>query len=496
MRRHGDRPFLCFVLLNDPHEPTTPPPADLRAMLTDAPLADLSVSTAQLRKLARWGQPATSATHLGLVGWPPPPAARQLRQLKLAIYDATIRATDRAIGELWDQLARWRLDQVTIATVFSDHGEEFLDHAAEAHAWGHDPRPVRGIGHGHTQFQELLHVPWVSWGPGVPSGLVWEEPTSLCDLAPTLVAWTGCDPLPLPAPPVTGQIGQSLAAAFAQPATPPVERWLLAEALAFGPDLVAVRRGPWKLIAHRDGRPLGLYHLHEDPRERDDRQHLHEVLLRELQNHLARWRQAGTATPRPPAAWSACQRRGPAPPEGPGLRRIITAFLIVRDEAARLPACLASLQGAVERVIVADTGSRDGTRGWLERMAKTSPLPLTWFDLAFEDFSQARAAVLDRVTTPWALWIDADERLSRELAARLRDLTASGEIAAHDLWSLRRENLAWGRPLRACGLADQRVARLLRVGRATFSGDPVHEGLRPLPGRPAASSPSPCFTRR
>ena len=38
---------------------------------------------------------------------------------------------------------------------------------------------------------------------------------------------------------------------------PPEERTILAEALAYGPDIVAVRRGSWKLVARRDGTVTG-----------------------------------------------------------------------------------------------------------------------------------------------------------------------------------------------------------------------------------------------
>ncbi len=291
IRRHGDRPFFCFVLLNDPHEPTTPAPGDLAAFLpgaladgVPAPLAD------NLRALAGWGDRHQPGRHLGLARWPLGDLTRQQRRLKLAVYDATIRGVDRAIGAAADQLARWGLDRNTITSVFSDHGEEFLDHAAEAHSWSHDPREVRAVGHGHTQFQELLHVPWVSWGPGVPQGRTWDDPVSLCDLAPTHAAWLGF-PLALPQPACEGLVGRSLAEDLrAVGSGAAAERWLVAEALAYGPDVVAVRRGRWKLIAHRNGRSLGLYDLVEDPREHDDRQHRHPDLVRTLQAQITTWR--------------------------------------------------------------------------------------------------------------------------------------------------------------------------------------------------------------
>jgi len=284
IRRHADRPFCCFVLLNDPHEPTTPPDDLLRPELA---ALDLAPPTAdELRHLAAWGDPDRPEAHLGLCGWPLPAAAQRTRELKRAVYRATVRQVDRALGRFVDRLDGWGLTGRTLYTVFSDHGEEFCDHGAEATAWDHDPRRVRGIGHGHTQFQELLHVPWLSWGAGVPVSDLVREPVSLVDLAPTLADWLGAGPLPLPTPAWPPLVGRSLAGG-----NPADERVVLAEALAFGPDIVAIRRGRWKLVAHREGRPLGLYDLALDPRERDDRHTAEPGLLRELQTLLAHWRE-------------------------------------------------------------------------------------------------------------------------------------------------------------------------------------------------------------
>lgn len=285
IRRHADRPFCCFVLLNDPHEPTTPPrdllAPELERLDLAAPLID------ELRHLAAWGDPEVDQAHLGHCGWPLPEPARRARQLKGAIYRATVRQVDRALGRFLEQLDGWGLSDSTLCSVFSDHGEEFCDHAAEAHSWSHDPRRVRGIGHGHTQFQELLHVPWLSWGPGVPGQRPRKDPVALLDLSPTLVEWLGLPPMPLPDVTMPGQVGRSLASAPAD-----TDRLILAEALAYGPDLVAVRRGSWKLVAHRDGRALGLFDLASDPQERDDLQHSRPEKLAVLKTDLAEWRAA------------------------------------------------------------------------------------------------------------------------------------------------------------------------------------------------------------
>lgn len=292
IRTHADGPFFCFVLFNDPHEPTTPSRGDLQPFLKREPGADLE-------SLARWG----SDPHLGQLENPQSPEARDTLATKLAVYAATIHQVDGVIGNLQEQLERWNLADHTVVSVFADHGEEFLDHHGFSQRWKHDPRPIHGIGHGHTHFQELLHVPWLSWGPGVPSGECRREATSLCDLTPTLLDWMGLSALEQPAVRARlSEIPAELALCLtghsqangASGTTEYGERVILAEAIAFGPDLVMVRRGRWKLIAHRDGRPLALFDLLGEPEEKQDLQDANPEVIAVFQEFLRVWRESGT----------------------------------------------------------------------------------------------------------------------------------------------------------------------------------------------------------
>jgi len=321
IRCHGDRPFFCFLLCNDPHEPTTPTAEDLAPFLTVARSQGADTSDRAVRHYARWGD--GPAPQLGLAAWPLDTATRQGLLLKKAIYNAAICQVDRALGEIHEQMRQWDLDRSTVFSVFADHGEEFLDHAEFAHRWNHDPRKVRGIGHGHTHFKELLHVPWVVWGPGVPVGVRYRDPVSLLDLTPTLLDWLGLEPLDLG--PVTAKLAQTdaaLAAALVGHSLAPVvigvageaategtaDRILLSEAIAYGPDLVAVRRGRWKLIAHRDGRPLALFDLATDTEETRDLQNHEADVVAEMLELVHQWRQTGTGahgddTPGSTSSW-------------------------------------------------------------------------------------------------------------------------------------------------------------------------------------------------
>lgn len=104
---------------------------------------------------------------------------------------------------------------------------------------------------------------------------------------------------------------------------------------------------------------------------------------------------------------------------------LITASLIVRNEAAHLPACLSSIAGVVDEVVIVDTGSTDATVD-IARSFGAKVFHRPWDD----DFAAARNHGLDRCTGDWILYIDADERLrpaSRPLVERL--LAAKDHVA-------------------------------------------------------------------
>lgn len=98
-------------------------------------------------------------------------------------------------------------------------------------------------------------------------------------------------------------------------------------------------------------------------------------------------------------------------------RAKLSICMIVRDEADMLPGLLDSVAGLWDELCVVDTGSVDGTVELLAaagaRLARQ-----TWRD----DFAAARNASLDLAGGDWILILDADERVSPELADEIRDL--------------------------------------------------------------------------
>ncbi|MFZ0158151.1 MAG: glycosyltransferase, partial [Kineosporiaceae bacterium] len=156
-------------------------------------------------------------------------------------------------------------------------------------------------------------------------------------------------------------------------------------------------------------------------------------------------------------------RRPLAPPrEHP----LLAATLIVKDEAATLPGCLASLTGIVDEIVVYDTGSTDNTVA-LARAAGARVVQGYWDD----DFARARNAALDLTRAEWILVIDADERLTGDVAA----LRAHLRSDPADLLVMRVANLGPdGQVLQT--LLSHRIARRAAV---RWNGR-VHEQLHPV----------------
>jgi glycosyltransferase involved in cell wall biosynthesis len=82
----------------------------------------------------------------------------------------------------------------------------------------------------------------------------------------------------------------------------------------------------------------------------------------------------------------------------------VSLTMIVRNEEANLPICLASVKGRFDEIVVVDTGSNDRTRD-IAREFGARVFDFVWVD----DFAAARNAALARARGDYAFWLDADD---------------------------------------------------------------------------------------
>lgn len=183
----------------------------------------------------------------------------------LGLYDAALAGVDRALGTFFHDLEqRGRLGDAVVSVV-SDHGEGFLEHGLVVHA--------------HALYEEFLQVPWVLAVPGGPEGVVVEEPATLVDVFPTLMAALGFDePIPTDGvvrwpPDASGREHEGL--------EDPIRAEMSAENVAWVERMnrlgfryefrcLVAREGKLKLHWWPGSNRMELFDLERDPRESED----------------------------------------------------------------------------------------------------------------------------------------------------------------------------------------------------------------------------------
>ncbi len=93
------------------------------------------------------------------------------------LYDGEVAYFDDCLGGLLEDLRSRGLEGTTVVALTADHGEELFEHGQ--------------LGHGYSLYEELLHVPLVLAGPGLPARVRDARPVSTSALAATLLELGG-----------------------------------------------------------------------------------------------------------------------------------------------------------------------------------------------------------------------------------------------------------------------------------------------------------------
>lgn len=165
LARPRDEPFFAWLHYFEPHAPypLTPYAAE-KLRDYSGPLAN--------------GAPVLTFYSLGLtIPW----SDRERRAIRV-LYDGEIRAADRLVGEVLEQLRATGLDEHTVVVVTSDHGQLLGENDRVGHAFSLDTPVVR--------------VPLLIADPRIGGPRRIEARVGLVDLFPTLVERLGLDAAP------------------------------------------------------------------------------------------------------------------------------------------------------------------------------------------------------------------------------------------------------------------------------------------------------------
>ena len=161
----------------------------------------------------------------------------------------------------------------------------------------------------------------------------------------------------------------------------------------------------------------------------------------------------------------------------------LSVVLITHNEAGNIASCLKSVAFADEWIVV-DSGSTDATCEIARDLGATVVVTSDW-----PGFGVQKGRALARARGRWVLSIDADERVTPELAAEIRRVIAAdatsheeapdravnrGKLAGYEFSRLSNFCGQW---MRHGDWYPDRVLRLFRRDAGRFSDDLVHERL-------------------
>ena len=151
----------------------------------------------------------------------------------------------------------------------------------------------------------------------------------------------------------------------------------------------------------------------------------------------------------------------------------VSVIVITKNEEEHIGACLASVAGVADEIIVLDSGSGDATVA-IAREHTSHVIETDW-----PGFGIQKQRALERTSGDWVLSIDADERLTPGLVAEINHVLAAPTADAYCLpWAVTiyGTRLDFGRSGRA-------PLRLFRRAGVRFSDALVHEKILLPEGR-------------
>jgi len=263
LEQHRHEPFFLYLHTSDPHAPYRPPKEFEARFVNRAGTGrpnrefwesydkqQLTVGPVITREMCR-------ARGMD---------ADQFLQQAIDRYDGEVAFCDHSFEQLVTKLKQLEIVEDTLIVLVSDHGEEFWEHGFTAH--------------GHSLYQELLHVVMLFWSPKLlPAPRRVAETVQLIDVGPTILELIGSRPNGL----FQGVSLVPLLQGGSLTRKTPIMSSKFAHARA-GPELLipdnrtdafAIWHDNWKMIYRVNAKTAGineveLYDHHKDPAEKNN----------------------------------------------------------------------------------------------------------------------------------------------------------------------------------------------------------------------------------
>ncbi len=147
----------------------------------------------------------------------------------------------------------------------------------------------------------------------------------------------------------------------------------------------------------------------------------------------------------------------------------VSVVIVARDEEKVIAECLRSVEMCAEVIVVVDNRSTDETTHIAHDAGATV------FTEKFVDFSQIKNFALAKAKEPWTLLLDADERVSSELAESIKKATKPMQNSPIGFLIAFRNHLR-GKWLQHGGMYPDYHLRFFKTKSAHYTGA-IHEKL-------------------
>jgi glycosyltransferase involved in cell wall biosynthesis len=149
------------------------------------------------------------------------------------------------------------------------------------------------------------------------------------------------------------------------------------------------------------------------------------------------------------------------------MKQQLTVIIPCKNERKNIRPCIESAKLVADEVLVADSGSTDGTLEIIDEVGGCRVVKREYINSGnFKNWA------IPQATHPWVLIVDSDERVTPELAREINLLLEAGP--SRDGYHIYRKNYFLGHLIRHGGWGSDKVLRLFRRDLGRYQGESDH----------------------
>tara|TARA_Y100001933_G_scaffold158329_1_gene156655 strand:+ start:13844 stop:15541 length:1698 start_codon:yes stop_codon:yes gene_type:complete len=156
------------------------------------------------------------------------------------------------------------------------------------------------------------------------------------------------------------------------------------------------------------------------------------------------------------------------------MRQKLTVLIPCKDEASQIASCIASLGNVADEILIADSGSTDGTLQCVEQFTQKKT-PIRIIQREYINPSDFKNWAIPQASYPWVLALDADERLTKELRDEITQTLATEP--AFNAYQIPRKNIVLGKMVHFSGWQNDAPFRLFHRDKCRYDDRRIHEHL-------------------